>query len=249
VELVDSHVHLDWFAPDALDGVLERAASAGVTRMLTVGSDLGGSRRAVEIAGRYPAVLAAVGIHPGFQEGEVGGREVEVLRELAKNRRVVAIGEVGLDGTASRVPLEMQLRGFRAQLRLARELSLSVVLHIRGALQEALETLDEEDLPAGRAVAHYFTGDAALAEEWVRRGVFVSLAKPLLRSAELQRVAAPLPEEWLLVETDAYPRQPDRWTEPADVRVVVEKLAAVRGVTLSELAPVLAANFRRFLGS
>lgn len=248
VELVDSHVHLDWFPPAAIDGILKRAASAGVSRMLTVGSDLAGSRRAVEIAGRYPAVLAAVGIHPAYQDGEIGEREVAALRELASDGRVVAIGEVGLDAVGGRVPLEAQRRGFRAQLRLAGELSLPVALHVRDALQSALELLDEENVPAGRAVAHYFTGDATMAAEWVRRGVFISLGRPLLRSDELQRMAASLPLEWLLVETDAYPRAPTRWTEPADVRPVAEKLAEVRGTTLAKIAPALAANFWRFLG-
>jgi TatD DNase family protein len=247
VELVDSHVHLDWFPRDALDGIVERATSAGVASMLTVGSDLAGSRSATEIAGRYPGVLAAVGIHPAYQVGEVDELEIELLRELARQRQVVAIGEVGMDAVAAGASLEIQRRGFRAQLRLAGELGLPVVLHVRDAVQEAFEVLDEVNLPAGRAVAHYFTGDGRLAEEWVRRGIFISLGKPLLRSPELQRLGASLPLEWLLVETDAYPREPDRWTEPADVRAGAEKLAAVRAMTLEEIATALAANFHRFL--
>jgi TatD DNase family protein len=248
VDLTDSHVHLDWFPTEALDGIVERAASARVTAMLTVGSDLEACRRAVEIAGRYPAVMAAVGIHPMYQEGEIGEREIEAIRRLARQERVVAIGEVGLDVAPAKVPLDVQRRGLRVQLRLARELDLPVVLHVRGAVQEVFEVLDEESIPPGRAVAHYFTGDVSLAHEWVRRGVFVSFGKPLLRSEDLSRVAASLPAEWLLVETDAYPREPGRWTEPAEARLVAERLAAVRGMTLEELSITLAANLRRFLG-
>lgn len=243
--LVDSHVHLDWFPPEALDGIVERAAAAGVGTMLTVGSDVDSSRIAAQIADRYPPVLAAVGIHPAHLVGELLDRDLSAIGELAQRGRVVAIGEVGLDSVAAKVPLEVQERALRAQVRLARELDLPLVLHVRGALRETLLTLDGEGLPAGRAVVHYFTGDAAESAEWVRRGIYVSFGKPVLRSAELRATATSVPLGSLLVETDAYPRAPDRWTEPADVRLVVEALAALRGTTVGELSEVVAANFQR----
>ena len=244
---MDSHVHLDWFPPEAVPAIVARAEAAGVTRMLTVGSQLDSSRRAVEIANSFPAVLAAIGVHPGRVEGELREQEMGLLRELAGDEQVVAIGEIGLDAQSSRASLDVQSVAFRAQLHLAYELGLPVVLHFRGAFRQGLQLMRDERLDLAGAIAHYFVGDLTEAREYVDRGILVSFGKPLLRSAELAQVAASLPLESILIETDAYPREPDRWTEPADVRLVAQKLAEVRRTSMEEVAAVLAANFRRFL--
>lgn len=247
MELTDSHVHLDWFPAEALDGVVRRAVLAGVVTMVTVGTDLESSRRAVEIAGLYPSVLAAVGLHPAHLTEEPDEERLRSLAELARNPRVVAVGEIGLDLVGAKVPVSVQERVFRSQLRLARELELPLLLHVRGAFQAAVRALEEEGVGPGEAANHYFIGSGEEAEEWIARGVYLSLGKPLLRSAELQELAARIPLRWLLTETDAYPRKVDRWTEPADVRLVAERLATVRGMETEALVEAVSCNLRCLL--
>ena len=219
--------------------------------MITVGVDLASSRRAVEIAGRYPSVLAAVGLHPGHLAVEKGMAvaDAESLRQLTRGPRVAAIGEVGLDTLSAKVPVEVQEQVFRFQLRLARQEGLPVLLHVRGAFDALFDALELERFPGRQAVVHYFVGNAQLARRCVERDLYLSFGKPLVRSEELQRVAEHLPLERLLIETDAYPRGASRWTEPADVRLVAEKLAQLRGLTVAALGEIISANLARLFNT
>jgi TatD DNase family protein len=251
--LIDSHAHLEMTAYDGdREAVLARAAKAGVGAIVTVGTTLPDAVKAVTLAGRYDSVYAAVGIHP-HEAGQIGGETYDTLRKLARQPKVIAVGEIGLDFFYNHSPREVQLLRFREQLALAEELDLPVIIHDRDAHAETLAVLDEY---AGRlrGVLHCFSGDLVMARTCLARGFHLSIAGPVTyRNADrLREVAREAPLERLLVETDApyLAPQPHRGkrNEPAYVVQTAECLAGVRGITLAEVARQTTANACRLFG-
>lgn len=239
--LVDSHAHLDdaRFAAD-LDLVLARAREAGVVWVLTVGTNLASSRAAVALAQRYPMVVAAVGIHP-HEAKEADARTWSELAALAASPKVVAVGEIGLDFHYCYSPPAVQRRVFRAQVRLAVELGLPVVVHAREAHAEVEAVLTEEAPPRG-GVIHCFSGDAALAARLVAQGFYLSFAGPLTFEGAEERyrvVLAAVPPQRLLLETDSPYLSPvpfrGKRNEPARVRLVADAVAKLSGREVNEV--------------
>ena len=261
--LVDCHTHLDQYDDAELSGIVARAREAGVGAIFVAGTTVDSSTRCVALASTDPALLAGVGVHP-TDVREPWTDEVTRLHALARSSpRVVAVSEVGLDFGERAPDLALQYRAFREQVRLARDLRLPVIFHSRGlpnvpeTHREVLRVLREERGWEVGGAMHYFQGDAAVAAECLDLGFHVSLAKPLLRLPHLQEVAAALPLDGIVLETDAYP-QPfkgnrERWTEPKDVRQVAEKLAELKGISLEEVAGATCHNllrmYRRLGGS
>ncbi|MCA8923720.1 MAG: TatD family hydrolase [Planctomycetes bacterium] len=250
--LVDSHGHVSTKRFDGdRDEVLARARAAGLVAMLDVGCDLPSSRASLALAERDPLVWATVGVHP-HEAKEVPADFLEQLRALAAHPRVVAIGEMGLDFYYDHSPRDEQRRVFRAQLELARELDLPAVLHVRDAYGEAAEIVDE--VPGVRGVSHCFTGTAAEAELYWRRGFGVSFTGVVtFKSAEQVREAAKgVPPELLLVETDCPFMAPvplrGKRCEPAHVVHTARMLAEVRGEDPDVLMRRTAENALRIFG-
>lgn len=249
MELVDTHVHLDdeAFAADR-DAVVQRAATAGVRTMVAIGTDLDSSRRTVALAGRFPSVAAAVGIHP-HAAGAVSPEAVRELDTLIGQPHVVAIGETGLDYYRDYAPRPAQAALFCAHLALARTAGLPVIIHCRDAYPEVLAIL--QDFPDVPAVFHAFSGSVEVAQACVRRGDYLSFGGPLTfrHARRLAEAAAEAPLERILLETDAPLLSPEphrgRRNEPARVRLVAERLAAIRGMTLEAVAEATTANARR----
>jgi TatD DNase family protein len=277
--LTDTHAHLDYpdFASD-LDAVLTRAAEAGVTRIVTVGTGVESSRRAIALAERHPNVYAVVGLHPTNVEEETGGW-IDVIRALAEHPKVVAIGETGLDyhrlpseqlGSApaiSALQAEMpedseaaiidgaykaaQAEAFSAQLDLAAELGLNVVIHQRDAWDDTLSLLSDY---AGklRGVFHCFGNTPEQAMEIIGMGHLVSFTGIVtFKNAQLVRdVVSAIPESTFLVETDCpylapVPHRGSR-CEPAHTRDVADKVAEVRGVSFESVAAITEKNANAF---
>jgi len=256
--LVDAHAHLDdrAFAADR-EAVIARAVAAGVSRILTVGVDLPSSRAAVALAENYPAVYAAVGLHPhdARKWHEATGLE---LRALAQHPRVVAIGETGLDFYRNLSPREAQIAAFRAQLALADEVGLPVIIHDREAHGEVMAILREWLIqvrsprsavpPPARGVLHAFSGDLAMAEEISRLGFFIALGGPLTfaNARRPMEIARQLPLDRLLIETDCPYLTPEpfrgRRNEPAYVRYVAERLAQIRAQPVEIVAKATTQN-------
>jgi TatD DNase family protein len=220
---VDTHVHLDRYAPAEREGIVARANDAGVA-ILAVAVDLASSRAVVELGG---IVGCAVGVHPlNAAEMDAG-----VLRRLAGMPGVAAIGECGFDGAAPE--WDTQAGVFREQCAVAREVVLPIILHIdgAGAWERLVENADA--LEGLRVVRHYFTGDVVQAEWHAERGHFLSFGRPLLREQALQAVCGEYPGGLILVETDSYPLA-GRTTEPRDVVTVGEGVGRLRGWTEEE---------------
>lgn len=250
--LVDAHLHLDAQAFDAdLDAVVARAASAGVGLMISAGTTLDGSRRALSLATRHPQVRAAVGIHPDAA-ASVDEAALQALDVLARDPLAVAIGEVGLDYVRCTVPRPTQIAAFRAQVRTAVRRGLPVVVHNRGAHEDVERILRGEG--AVRVVCHCYSGDAETAVRWAEAGWMISFAGPLTfaNAGALRDIARRLPADRLLVETDAPYLAPvpmrGRRCEPAFLVHTARALADLRGVRYDMLEAVLEQNARAVFG-
>lgn len=270
LDLVDTHCHLDAeaFEGDATTDLLGRARRAGVTRLVTIGTDLASSARAVRLARHHHAVWATVGIDPNDLPIDGGPLTAAMLAEveaLAGAPRVVAIGEIGLDYYWNRTSRDVQRAAFEAQLALAARLGLPVVIHSRDADAdvEAILTAWAADHPwrrgpAGAArplgVLHCYAGDVALAERYAGLGFVVSLSGIVTfkNNAVTQAVAGALPLEALVLETDApylapHPHRGQR-NEPAMVRLVAEHVARLRGIDVGAVARGTSATAARLFG-
>jgi TatD DNase family protein len=231
------------------EAVLERAREAGVGRILVPGTDLTTSRRAVALAEKYSEVRAAVGVHPNAAQG-FGENDLRELRQLARQPKVDAIGEIGIDLYWKTAPLAQQQAAFRAQLELAAELEKPVIIHDRNAHAQVMDILRDRPPPAG-TVLHSFSGDLALAGAAVDNGFYLGVDGPLTykKNDALRAIFAAAPLDRILIETDApyltpQARRGER-NEPAFVRYVAEKLADVRGMMLEEVAQATTANAAR----
>jgi len=177
MELIDTHCHLT-FDPlaDDIEGVLERSKSAGVTAWITVGTDTQHNRKAIELADRFEHMYATVGVHP-HDAKDVTGQTVTELKELARSEKVVAIGETGLDYHYNFSEHADQRRTFAAQLEIARELNLPVIVHSREAFDETMEILEQFIQLHGRlkVVFHCFSGSAEQARIVLDHGFYISL--------------------------------------------------------------------------
>lgn len=249
MELVDTHVHLD---DEAFDGdreaVLERAAAAGVRTLVAIGTGLDSSRKTVALAEQHPYVAAAVGIHP-HEAGTVAPEAVRQLAPLLERPGVVAVGETGLDYFRDYAPRPAQEALFRAHLALAREVGLPVVIHCRNAYPEVLAILRE--FPQTHVIFHAFSGSAGAATACLDHGGYLAFGGPLTfrHAQDLVEAAASVPLDRILLETDAPLLSPEpyrgRRNEPGRVRLVAERLAEIRGITLEAVGEATTANARR----
>jgi TatD DNase family protein len=252
--LIDTHAHLDFrqFEGDR-EAMLERAWKAGVAAIVTIGIDLKTSRAAVALAEAHERIWATVGFHPHHARSADAVALAE-LQELARHPRVVAIGEMGLDYYRDLSPRDVQRRVFCQQLEIAARLGKPVVIHDREAHADTLEILtqwvaESQTAPAEyRGVLHCFSGDLALAETAIELGFFIGVDGPITyqNARKLPEVVRALPLEGLLVETDAPFLTPHpfrgRRNEPAYVRLVAEKVADLKDLSLKELAEATTAN-------
>ncbi len=230
--------------------MLLRAREAGVATLINPGVDFASSRRAIALAAEHPEVHAAVGLHPNSC-GELSEEQIADLRALASEPRVVAIGEVGIDYYWNKFPPEAQRRGFEAQLRLAGELALPVIVHNRDAHDDVLTVIEESARAGPRPAAvvlHSFSGNLAQARRALAAGAYLGFTGAVTypKAHELRRAAQEAPLERLLIETDApfLPPQPRRGrrNEPAWVRWVAEQIAEVKELPLQAIAEATAAN-------
>lgn len=251
---IDAHCHLDdeQFVNDpstssgqALDDVILRAEDAGVQAIVTAGTDVASSRVAIDLAERYKIVYAVVGIHPQHA-GTFDSQTLAAIRELASHRKVVGIGEIGLDFYwSNNPPRETQEKNFAAHLDLAAELNKPVIIHNRNA-DDALMTILRQRNGKPRGILHCFAGDLAMACEAIDLGYQISFAGNVTfkNAAELQSVAHALPLEHIVIETDAPYLSPVRGkrNESANVARVAEKIAALKNIALALVAQITTRN-------
>lgn len=249
IHLIDTHCHLDMKEFDAdREEVIRRAREAGFDALITVGSDLPGTVRCMELCELYDFVFAAIGIHP-HDAKDFTSEILSRLKGWSGRKKVVAIGETGLDYHYDHSPREIQQEVFRRHLELAGEAGLPVIVHSREAEKDTMEILKEAGITCG--VLHCFSGDRDMAEQAMSLGFFISLAGPVTfkKSLRLKEIAGVIPDDYLLVETDAPYLTPEplrgRRNEPAYMLHTVKMLAELRGVSFEDLARITTLNARR----
>ncbi|MBM2711643.1 TatD family hydrolase [Mesorhizobium caraganae] len=253
--LVDSHCHLDF--PDFAEeraAIVARAKAAGIGRMVTISTRVKRFQQVLEIAESFDEVYCSVGTHP-HNAGEELDVTAEELVRLSAHPKVVAIGEAGLDYFYDKAPRDAQAQGFRTHISAARETGLPLVIHSRDADDDMAAILeDETGKGAFPFILHCFSSGRRLAEVGVKLGGYVSFSGILTfkNSAELRAIAADVPHDRLLVETDAPYLAPvpfrGKRNEPAYVAHTAKVLAETIGVDEAEIATLTTANFFRLFG-
>jgi TatD DNase family protein len=250
---IDTHCHLnlDEFDSDRGD-VITRARESGLTRILIPGIDIETSKSAIHCASEFEETYAAVGVHPNY--GMIWTDDsLNELKCLASEKKVVAIGEIGLDYYRDYTPKDIQRSIFRQQLEFAAEIGLPVIIHNRDASEDMVDILKDwlRDLTASSSklaghpgVLHSFTGSAEMAEEMAEHQFKIGITGAVtFRNAQnLQAVVAALPLESMIIETDAPYQTPHPYrgnrNEPSNVRIVAEKIAELKSITVEKVAKV-----------
>jgi TatD DNase family protein len=253
LELFDTHAHLHFpeFDADRAE-MMARARQAGVTRMLTIGTEVPTSRAAIALAESEPDVWATVGVHP-HDAAEADAAVLAEIERLAEAARVVAVGEIGLDFFRNLSPRDVQERVFRHLVGVARRVRKPVVVHCRDAHAEVLTVLAEERVAEVGGIMHCFSGDVAIARRCLDLGLLVSLAGPVTypNARALPEVARFVPADRLVVETDCPFLPPQGYrgkrNEPAYLALTAARVAELRGEPLEEFARRGSENARRLL--
>ncbi len=252
--LIDTHAHLDMpeFSQD-LDDVIQRAKDMGVGRIITIGIDFDSSQSALHIADTYNNVFASVGLHP-HDSSKFTEEILEKLAALAKNSKVVAWGEIGLDFFKLYSPKEKQIEAFTRQLQVAREMGKPVIIHDREAHYEILDTLQKLGKGKNLGVIHCFSGDLDLALEFIKLGYFISIPGTVTykNAHKTKQVAKEIPVDRLLVETDSpflapIPHRGKR-NEPSYVAITAKEIAKLRGIGFDDLARATTKNAETLFG-
>ncbi len=252
-ELFDTHAHLsdEQFATDPA-AVVERAKTAGVTRILSVATTLASTLSCIDLSQRFAGVYASAGIHPNHTHEAQPG-DWERIYELAHSPDVIALGETGLDKHWDFAPFALQQDYFDRHLRLSQQLQKPFIVHVRDCAEDALIMLREARARGPlMGIMHSFTGDEATAKECLALGLHISFAGMVTfkKSDDLRGVAKVVPEDLLLIETDApyltpHPHRGLRPNQPALITHTAKCLAEVRGVSIQHLAAQTTANARR----
>lgn len=249
-KLIDTHCHLDFpeFDPDR-DEVISRAREQGIDRIINIGSSLKGSKDSLALAKKYDFIYATIGIHPhdadSFRESEE-----KALHQLAQDKKVVAIGEIGLDYFKNYSKHENQRPMFTSLVKLAKALDLPLVIHSREAQADTLKIL-REAMPL-RAVVHCFSGDEVFLRDCLDLGFLISFTCNITykKAQNLRNLAEIIPLERLLLETDAPFLPPEglrgRRNEPAYVRVLADEIARIKRISTEELAKATTDNAIKF---
>lgn len=248
----DSHVHLDdkKFNPDR-EQVIQAAKEAGISLMLNPGADMESSKKALDLAETYPEIYAAVGIHPHDAQNKKAD-DLQQLEAWSRHEKVVAIGEIGLDFHYDFSPRDIQRKCFQEQLELAKQLEMPVIIHDRDAHGEVFDMIKEAGVAKTGCVMHCYSGSAEMAMEYVKRGIYISLAGPITfkNARKTREVAEQVPLEKLFIETDCPYLTPvpyrGKRNQPAMVTYVAEAIAQAKGITSEAVAHQTMENAKQF---
>jgi TatD DNase family protein len=247
--LVDSHCHLEMEEYDEdREAVIDRASGAGISTMLTVGTEVRYFPRVVEIVEAHPQVYGAVGIHP-HNAKDYSPEIEEVVKVYLRHPKVVGCGEIGLDFYRDYSPRGLQIEAFRRQIALARLAGLPVIIHSRNARQETLEIMKEAHLQDHRTVVHCYSYDLDTAKKLLDMGIYLSITGTVTYpDTKLAKIIAYAPLDRLLSETDSpflapVPKR-GRRNEPAFVKLVVERIAQIKAKPVEDVASALADTFK-----
>ena len=252
--LIDTHCHLDFHDFDAdRDGVIDRAGETGVARIINVGSSLEGSLRSIELAEKYDMIYASIGIHP-HEANTVTDKIISDIKNFAKNEKVIAIGEVGLDYYRNLSPRDAQISAFEKFIDLSLELELPLIIHAREASEDILGILKKysqlttHNSQTIKGVIHCFSGDAQFLKECLSLGFNISFTSNLTfkKAQALREVAKTVPVEKILLETDAPYLAPEgmrgKRNEPAYLPYLVDEWVRLTGLSKEDIGRITTHN-------
>ena len=248
--LFDTHAHMDDRAFDAdRESLLASLPDQGIRLLMNPGCSLESSRNAVALAETYEYIYAAVGSHPDAAD-EVNDAVIAEYRILCRlHPKIKAIGEIGLDYHYEDIPRQLQLQAFRAQMALAAELGLPVIVHERDAHEDGMKVVDE--FPGVTGVFHCYSGSAEMAKELIKRGWYIGFTGVLTfkNARKAIEVASSIPLERLVLETDCPYMSPEpfrgRRNDPGKLYRMAERLAEIRGMTVEEIHAITLENGKR----
>lgn len=257
IDLIDTHCHinLNAYTKDR-DKVIRRADANGVRRIIIPGIDLETVQEGLNLSTQYDGIFVASGIHPN-STADFSDDDLMEVEKLAQTPKIVAIGEIGLDYHWDKSPKELQKRAFEAQLALATKLELPVIIHNREASEDTMDILEAwaadlpESLQARPGVLHSFSAPPAIAERALNAGFYLGFTGPITfkKADELREIARDIPNDRILVETDGpfltpSPHRGER-NEPGYIPLIVDRLAALKGMTNEEMGRITTENAER----
>jgi len=258
---IDTHAHIHQHALEESTDIVDRAVAANVGGILTAGTTVEDSQKAIDMAAHFENVFAGVGVHPTDLDHSLTADDLSKLSDLAASQHVVVMSEIGIDHQEKSPNKEWQAESFHAQINIARKHELPIVFHIRehrdnydarSARDATISILKETNAGEIGGTAHYFQGRWDFAKELLDLGFNISFAKTLTHKTDLEEIAINTPEDRMLLETDAYPqmfkKNRAKWTEPKDIAIVAEKLAALRGTTAEDIQAITTNNALNMLG-
>ncbi|MBP3684620.1 MAG: TatD family hydrolase [Oscillospiraceae bacterium] len=248
--LFDTHAHMDDHAFDTdREELLASLPEQGIALLMNPGCSLASSRNTDRLSREYDYIYAAVGSHPDVAD-EVNEAVLEEYRMLCKqNPKIKAIGEIGLDYHYEDIPREIQLRAFRMQMQLAKELNLPVIVHEREAHEDGMKVVAE--FPEATGVFHCYSGSAEMAKELVKRGWYIGFTGVLTfkNARKAVEVASAIPLDRIVLETDCPYMAPEPFrgkrNDPGKLYRMAEKLAQIRGMTVEEIHTITTENGKR----
>lgn len=254
MELVDVHAHiLDECFENDIDDVVKRADEEGVKKIICTAYDVSSSQKAVEMANKYEKVYATIGIHPENLDGVNFDIDNKVLFKLAENKKIVAIGEIGLDYHFVSENKELQKQVFEKQIKLANELDLPVVVHSRDAMGDTIEIL-KNNMPKRESLMHCYSGSIESAKILMNLGFAFSFGGVVTfkNAKNVVEVVKNLPIEKILLETDCPYMTPvpfrGQRNEPKNVIYVADEIARIKGLKIEDVAKITTENAKRIFG-
>lgn len=249
LDLIDTHAHL-YALEEPIEDVISRAKEMQVNRTICIGAGYGleSADLALEMANTHDSIYASVGIHPQNASKEVS---IEQLADKAKNKKVVAIGETGLDYFKDWSPVDEQKRVFRESIELAKELDKPLIIHCREAIADTIEIIKTENAKKVGGVFHCYAGDAELAAELLKLNFIVSFTGVITfkNAKNVQEIARKIPLEQIMLETDCPYMAPEphrgKKSEPSHVYHIAQKLAEIKGLCIEEVAQITTENAKR----
>lgn len=249
--LIDTHVHLNAHQyNDDLEEVIVRARENGLEKMVVIGCDRPSIERTMELIEEYDDIYGVIGWHP-VDAIDCTDEDLKWIEELSAHKKIVGIGETGLDYHWDKSPKDVQKKLFRKQLALAKRVGLPIIIHNRESTEDCVEILKEENAEEIGGIMHAFSADKKTADEIIAMNFYVSLGGPVtFKNAQLPKdIAVHVPLDRLLIETDApyltpHPFRGKR-NEPAHVKLVAEKIAELRGMSYEELAAATTENAKK----
>ena len=249
MKLCDSHTHIDQYSSSELPGILQRAMDSKVSLIIAAGTTIASSKKCINLSTQYPLIKAGVGIHPTEVQNFFDDSIISTLNQLVKNNpQVVCMSETGMDYLPGSPDKHMQEQAFREQIRIGIENNKPIIFHSREAHEDTFRILSEEKVYSVRGIMHYFQGDIITALKAIELGCFISIARPLLRLPELETTVKHIPIQNIVLETDCYPqpfkKHRSSWTEPRHLMDIASKLAAIKGLTVEEIASITTNNLK-----